>query len=70
MRISVIYLYHQRGKENPPNQRGRKNMKTVEMMKWNKGYYVTVRIGCNARREWVKTKKAAEALMKKWQKGE
>ena len=55
---------------NPPNQRGRKNMKTIEMMKWNKGYYVTMRIGCNARREWVKTKKAAEALAKKWQKGE
>jgi len=45
-------------------------MKTVEMMKWTKGYYVTMRIGCNTRREWVKTKKAAEALMKQWQKGE
>jgi len=45
-------------------------MKTVDMMKWGKGYYVTMRIGCNVQREWVKTKKAAESLMKKWQKGE
>jgi hypothetical protein len=66
----MIYLYHQRGKENPPNQRGRKSMKTVDMMKWGKGYYVTMRIGCNVQREWCKTKKAATALMKKWQKGD
>lgn len=45
-------------------------MKEVKMMKWGKGYYVTMHLGCNARREWVKTKKDAEALMKKWQKGE
>ena len=40
-------------------------MKTVEVMKWNKGYYVTTRIGCNVQREWVKTKKAARELKKK-----
>lgn len=45
-------------------------MRTVDIMKWGKGYYVTAREGCNTRREWVKTKKAAEILMKKWQKGE
>lgn len=45
-------------------------MKTVDIMKWGKGYYVTMREGCNVQREWVKTKKAAEILMKKWQKGE
>ena len=44
----------------------RKNMKTVEIMKWGKGYYVTKREGCNVQREWCKTKKDAEALQKKW----
>lgn len=42
-------------------------MKTVDMMKWGKGYYVTKREGCNVQREWCKTKKAATDLMKKWQ---
>lgn len=40
-------------------------MKTVEIMKWGKGYYVTTRCGCNVNREWVKTKKAAETLAKR-----
>lgn len=39
-------------------------MKTVEIKKWNKGYYVITREGCNVTREWVKTKKAAELLGK------
>lgn len=43
-------------------------MKTVDIMKWSKGYYVTMRQGCNTRREWVKTKKAAETLKKAWEK--
>ena len=43
-------------------------MKSVEVMKWGKGYYVTMREGCNVQREWVKTKKAAEALKKQWNK--
>lgn len=43
-------------------------MKTVEIIKWNKGYYVTKRIGCNVTREFVKTKKAATDLKKKWEK--
>lgn len=43
-------------------------MKTVEIIKWNKGYYVTMRYGCNVQREWVKTKKAAEILKMKWEK--
>lgn len=37
-------------------------MKTVQMIKWGKGYYVTKRNGCNADREWVRTK--AEATKK------
>lgn len=53
-------------KTNQTREEG-KNMKTVDMMKWGKGYYVTMRIGCNVQREWCKTKKAATALMKKWQ---
>ena len=44
-------------------------MKTVEIMKWGKGYYVTKRLGCNAERVWCKTKKAAEIIKKKWERG-
>lgn len=40
--------------------------KIIDIIKWNKGYYVTMRIGCTARREWVKTKKDATNLAKKW----
>ena len=43
-------------------------MKTVEIVKWGKGYYVIMHQGCNNRREWVKTKKAAEGLKKTWEK--
>lgn len=38
--------------------------KTVEIIKWTKGYYVTTRDGYSVKREWVKTKKAAEILRK------
>lgn len=39
-------------------------MKTVQMIKWGKGYYVTKRAGCNASREWCKTKGEATAKVK------
>ena len=39
-------------------------MKTVEIKKWGKGYYVIARESCNVTRTWVKTKKAAEQLRK------
>ena len=45
-----------------------KCMKTIDIMKWSKGYYVTMRQGCNVRREWVKTKKAAEILKTQWER--
>lgn len=40
-------------------------MKTYEMLKWGKGYYVTTRIYGHAHgREWFKTKTAAAARVK------
>lgn len=40
-------------------------MKTVEMMKFGKGYYVSTRIfGQTKTREWFKTKTAATARFK------
>lgn len=40
-------------------------MKTYEMLKWGKGYYVTVRMyGRAYSREWFKTKTAAAARVK------
>lgn len=38
----------------------------IEIIKWGKGYYVTKRCGCNVTRQWVKTKKAMNELVKKW----
>ena len=43
-------------------------MKSVNIIKLSKGYYVEKRIGCNVTREWVKTQKAANELKKKWEK--
>lgn len=42
-------------------------MKSVSIIKLNKGYYIEKRIGCNVTREWRKTKKAAEDLKKAWE---
>lgn len=40
-------------------------MKTVEMLKWGKGYYVTCRkFGKTVSREYIKTKTAATARVK------
>lgn len=41
-------------------------MNQVDIIKWNKGYYVIKKMGHTSRREWVKTKKAAEALKSQW----
>lgn len=44
-------------------------MKTVEMIKWGKGYYVTRRqYGREIGREFIKTKTAATARVKAWKK--
>ena len=44
-------------------------MKTVELLKWGKGYYVMTRIHEHARdRFWFKTKTAATAKMKELKK--
>ena len=45
-----------------------KLMKTVDIMKWSKGYYVIMRRSCNVQRVWVKTKKAAELLKMEWER--
>lgn len=40
-------------------------MKTVEMLKWGKGYYVMTRVqGHAVAREWFKTKASAGARVK------
>jgi len=44
-------------------------MNTIEMIKWGKGYYIIRRFGGNVVREWRKTKKEAEKLMKEWAEG-
>ena len=41
----------------------------MEIIKLSKGYYVQRRRGCNVERVWVKTKKAADELLKKWKEG-
>ena len=66
----MIYLVCNQGKENPKpeGENIMKCMKTVDIMKWGKGYYVTMRQGCNVQREWVKTKKAAETLKTQWER--
>ena len=44
-------------------------MKTVEMIKWGKGYYVTTRFqGRAIAREFIKTKTAANARVKELKK--
>lgn len=49
-------------------------MKTVEMLKWGSGYYVTKREGCNVIREFVKARgkvsaeERARKLKEKWEK--
>lgn len=49
-------------------------MKTVEMLKWGNGYYVTKREGCNVTREFVKARgkvsaeERARKLKEKWEK--
>lgn len=42
-------------------------MKQVEIIKMPKGYYVKSVYGAHIKMEFVKTKKEAEALYKKWQ---
>lgn len=44
-------------------------MKTVEMLKWGKGYYVMTRyMGHAVNREWFKTKTLATAKVKELKK--
>lgn len=44
-------------------------MKTVEMLKWGKGYYVMTRVNERAEaREWYKTKTLASAKVKELKK--
>lgn len=43
-------------------------MKTVSIIKLSNGYYIEKRIGPNVTREWRKTKTAAEALKKAWER--
>lgn len=43
-------------------------MKTVNIIKLNKGYYVEKRIGPNVTREWFKTKTKADEKKKEWEK--
>ena len=44
-------------------------MKTVEMLKWGKGYYVMTRVYDRAEsREWYKTKTLANAKVKELKK--
>ena len=40
--------------------------KTVEVIKWGKGWYVTKREGCNVQRVFCKTKTATNAQIKAW----
>lgn len=43
-------------------------MKSVNIIKLHKGYYVEKRCGCNVTREWKKTKAEADKLKKEWEK--
>lgn len=50
-------------------RKGTKMEKTVEMLKWGKGYYVMTRIGGQfATREFVKNKTTATAKVKEFKK--
>lgn len=42
-------------------------MKSVNIIKLSKGYYVEKRIGPNVTREWRKTKADADKLKKEWE---
>lgn len=52
-------------KETSKNQKGRK-MKTAEIIKMPKGYYVKKIYGANVQMQFVKTKKEAEEICKAW----
>jgi len=40
--------------------------KSVEVIKWGKGWYITKREGCNVQRVFCKTKKELNAQKKAW----
>lgn len=42
-------------------------MKSISIIKLDKGYYIEKRIGCNITREWRETETEAENLKKKWE---
>ena len=52
---------------HPTNQKGKKAMKTVDVVKMDKGYYVTKRYcGQNKGSKWCKTKKEVTEFTKGW----
>jgi hypothetical protein len=56
-----------RGKENPLNRKGKEIMKTVNVVKMDKGYYITRQwYGRNMGSQWFKSQTAANSWIKEW----